>query len=288
MKSPNFIPLGRRKEKGVTLIELLVGITIGLLTIAVATGALMVSRGISGTVSDASQIQQQASYAFRVIGQQLRQAASMQLNLAAQKPPGSPIDASDVVAFTPDSNIKPISGKDSPITGEYKLSVAYQNYKEPSFTSAVEISLFRDCLGSKPSDTMIMSQFVLEDDELKCAGSDNAPQSILRNVAEFQVRYLVQAGGGSGEPTVKYVDAAGVIAAGVTDPWTGVFGVEVCLVLFGDEAISMPDGSTYNGCDTVAGPINMSNTGALAANRKNRLHMPFRNVYQLRSQGLAG
>ena len=58
--------------------------------------------------------------------------------------------------------------------------------------------------------------------------------------------------------------------------------------LYGDEPISLPDGSTYNGCDTAAGPINMSSTGALPANRKNRLHMPFRNVYQLRSQGLAG
>ena len=47
-----------RMQRGVTLIELMVGIAIGLLTIAVAMGALMVSRGVSGTVSDASEIQQ--------------------------------------------------------------------------------------------------------------------------------------------------------------------------------------------------------------------------------------
>ena len=68
-------------QRGVTLIELMVGITIGLLTVAVAMGALMVSRGISGTVSDASTIQQQAAYAMRVIGLQLRQAGSLRLNL---------------------------------------------------------------------------------------------------------------------------------------------------------------------------------------------------------------
>lgn len=283
MSHQNSIAPDLSKQAGVTLIELMVGITIGLLTIAVATGALMVSRGVSGTVSDASQIQQQASYAFRVIGQQLRQAASIQLNLAVQKAPGTPIEASDIVAFTPDSSITPIGGKDSPTTSEYKLSVAYQNYAEPSFTSASDVSLFRDCLGSNPSLTMVVSQFVLENDELRCAGADNTPQSILRNVAEFQVRYLVQTGGATGLPTIQYVDAAGVGA-----DWTRVFGVEVCLVLFGDEPISLPDGSTYNGCDPVAGPVNMSNTGTLAANRKNRLHMPFRNVYQLRSQGLAG
>ncbi|MFO1265272.1 MAG: prepilin-type N-terminal cleavage/methylation domain-containing protein, partial [Rhodoferax sp.] len=35
-------------QRGVTLIELMVGIAIGLLVIAVAMGALMVSRGVSG------------------------------------------------------------------------------------------------------------------------------------------------------------------------------------------------------------------------------------------------
>ena len=69
-------PTTIKHQKGATLIELMVGITIGLMTIAVATGALMISRSVSGTVTDASQIQQQASYAFRVIGQQLRQTRS--------------------------------------------------------------------------------------------------------------------------------------------------------------------------------------------------------------------
>ena len=282
MYTKNWGPPKANRQTGVTLIELMVGIVIGLLTIAVAIGALMVSRGVSGTVSDASQIQQQASYAFRVIGQQLRQAASIRLNLAAQKPPGATIEASDVVAFSPDSTITPVSGKETPTTGEYALTVAYQNYAEPSFTAALDVSFFRDCLGSNPSSTVVMSQFVLENGELRCAGSNNTPQSILRNVAEFQVRYLVQTGGNSGNPSVQYVDATAV-----TD-WTGVFGVEVCMVLFGDERISLPDGSTYNGCNTAAGPTNMSSTGTLPANRINRLHMPFRNVYQLRSQGKAG
>ena len=82
-------------QHGVTLIELLVGIVIGLLTVAVAMGALMVSRGVTGSVSDSSMLQQQASYAFRVIGQQLRQAGSLRLNLASQKSEGAVIDMSD-------------------------------------------------------------------------------------------------------------------------------------------------------------------------------------------------
>ena len=156
-------------QSGATLIELMVGITIGLLTVAVATGALMVSRTVSGTVTDASQLQQQASYAFRVLGQQLRQAGSMRLNLAANKAEGETIDPADVVAFAPDQNMQPafpggpastpaVSGKDTPSGSEYALSAAYQNYAEKSFTASADISFFRDCsgAGSSPASKVIL------------------------------------------------------------------------------------------------------------------------------------
>ncbi len=291
----------RPLQRGVTLIELMIGIAIGLMTIVVAMGAMMVSRGVSGTITDASQLQQQASYVFRVMGQQIRQSGSMRLNLAANKAATDPVEVDDVVAFSPNTEIysafpdipptiPSVAGKDAPSAGEYKLSLAYQNYQEQSFPSGTNVSFFRDCLGDQPSGTIIQSQFVLDNGELRCAGSDNVPQSLIRNVADFQVRYLVQsrAAAISGLPTIQYVDAANVppIAAGGSPDWSSVFGVEVCLVLYGDEPIDMPAGSTYIGCDGTA--VNMSSTGALAAARKNRLHMTFRSVYQLRSQGLAG
>ena len=67
-------------QQGVTLLEMLVGLIIGLLVVAVAMGALMVSRSVTGTVSDASGIQQQGSHILRVVGSQLRQAGSLYLN----------------------------------------------------------------------------------------------------------------------------------------------------------------------------------------------------------------
>jgi len=282
-------------QRGATLIELMVGITIGLLTIAVATGALMISRGISGTVTDASQLQQQASYAFRVFGQQLRQAGSMRLNLNAESTnPTDPILSDAAVAFVPDPLIHAIvpgaspttpavSGKDTPASGEYALSVAFTNYTEQSFTTALGASFFRDCLGAQPSATIIQSQFSLENGELRCAGSDNVPQSILRNVADFQVRYLVQTGGATGTPTIQIVNAATV-----GTNWASVFGVEVCLVLYGDEAIDMPAGSSYNNCTGTAVNMTTLPIDTATIKRKNRMHMTFRNVYQLRSQGLTG
>lgn len=289
MKSTNMMQNLHRhfngtRQRGVTLIELMVGITIGLLTIAVAIGSLMVSRGVSGTVSDATQIQQQAAYAFRVMGQQMRQAGSVRLNLAANQPAGAAIGPADVVAFETsfDGINNTVRGLDSPSAAEFALRVGYQNYTESSFTSAAPVSLFRDCLGSQPDPTIVQSQFSLRNAELVCAGSNNVAQSIIKNVAAFQVLYLIQANAATGSPSVRRVNAA--TASG---DWSQVFGVEVCLELYGDEIIDMPAGSSYNGCANAAA-IDMTNAAVVGANRRNRLHMTFRNVYQLRSQGLAG
>lgn len=289
-------------QRGVSLIELMVGITIGLLTVAVAFGALMVSRGISGTVSDASNIQQQAAYAMRVIGLQLRQSGSLRLNLeptnssTAAEPYLAAVtfetdfkDPTDESVFAIKDTIK---GKESPGSGEYKLSVGYRNYTEPLFvfTTASQESLLRNCLGGKGTNASILSEFVLFIDptnanrrELRCNGQDIDPQvqPIVNNVANFQVRYLLQDNTSTpGDSKIRSVDANGV-----TD-WAQVRAVEVCLVLYGEEAIDMPtDGSaSYTDCDGTT-KVNMT---TLAGARARRMHIPFRNVFQLRSAGLVG
>ena len=271
-------------QQGVTLIELLVGIIIGLLTVAVAMGALMISRSVTGTVSDSSMLQQQASYAFRVIGQQLRQAGSLRLNLAAQKADGAAIDMADPVAFETkstdfDPSTNTISGLDTPGTNEYKLTVGYRNYKEPVYTSANTASMLRDCLGQAPSDNIIQSRFSLNpaNNELRCIGATGSSQPIIQNVANFQVRYLLQTAATSGNPQISYVNADTAKSA-----WPQVVGVEVCLVLYGNEAIDMPADTQYLDCDNSTS-VTMN---TLAAPRTRRAHMVFKNIYQLRSQGL--
>lgn len=280
MQMPFRMPIHR--QRGATLIELMVGITIGLLTVAVGLGALMVSRSVSGTVSDASQMQQQAAHAFRVIGQQIRQAGSIKLNLAFSKAATDTVDAADLVAFETDFDrlSDTIAGKETPGANEYQLLVGYQNYQESVFTDAAPKSQLRDCLGGQPSAAIIKSGFILVkasgalSGELKCAGSDNSSQAIISKVADFQVRYLLQGTAGLGTPTIQYASATTV-----GTNWSSVFGVEVCLELVGDETIDTA-GATYRDCSWVA--------GAAEKDRGNRLRMVFRNTYQLRSQGSAG
>ena len=228
-----------RSQRGVTLIELLVGLVIGLLVVAAAMGTMMVSRGISGTVSDASNIQQQAAYAMRTIGLQLRQAGSLRLDL---NPTGATEDiASAVVDFEPESgdfnytqNI--IRGIDAPTGTDFKLTTGYGNYKEALHIETDDASQARDCLGQQPSETLIENNFVLKTatNELYCGGFQTPAQPIAEKVANFQVRYLMQEST-AGDPQIKYATASTV-----GKNWGRVQAVEVCLVLYGNESIDLP------------------------------------------------
>ena len=279
-------------QQGFTLLELMVGIAIGLLVVAVATAALMVSRGVSGSVSDASGVQQQAAYAMRVIGLQLRQAGSLYLNLDPKNlKPDPTLAITTPVAFETtakgesglefDPSLNTVSGTATPVT----LTVGYRRYKEPVYTDAAEQSQARNCVGGPANssvDQRIDNVFQLSGSQLQCSGNGAAAQTLVQNVADFQVRYLIQDNTKPGSPGIQYVPSAN-IGAWTTVEWSKVRAVEVCLVLYGNEPIDLPAGSSYVGCDGTS--VNMT---TLTGQRNRRMHIAYRNVFQLRSQGLIG
>lgn len=276
-----------RHQRGVTLLELMVGIAIGLLVVAVAMGALMVSRGVSGTVSDASMIQQQAAYAMRVIGTQLRQAGSLRVNLNYDNAVvAEPYQAK--VAIETDA---PATGSGKPFTPSAapsiqgtatSLTLGYRRYTEQLYNKASEESQSRNCVGA-PKDTstdqLLESLFTFNatKNDLRCGGNGATSQPIVNNVANFQVRYLLQDNTSGGDSKISNVAASSLAS---TD-WPRVQGVEVCLVLYGSEPIDLPSGSNYTDCDGSTQDMSTQ-----AGDRTRRMHMVFRNVFQLRSQGL--
>lgn len=264
----------RGRQRGVGLIELMVGIALGLMTVAVAIGALMVSRGVTGTVSDASQLQQQAAHAFRIIGQQLRQAGSAQLDMAVGKDDSLGFAAEDPVGFLTTgyaAKTDIVNGIQAPTAAEYKLTTGFRNYFEQNTAGVTATTLFRDCLGQggEVARPMVISAFQLTGDELVCdSAASVSPQPIIRNVADFQVNYLVQTPG-AGAPTVRrFTDAASVTN------WAQVYAVEVCLELVGEERIDIPTAERFTNCSNAQTPF------------AGRMHLVFRNTYQIRSQGL--
>ena len=258
-------------QAGLTLIELMIGLAVGLLVVAVATVSLLGSRSVTGAVSDISGIQQQAAYVMRTFGTQLRQAGSLYLDLGLDADGKGEITSA--TAFQLRGNSEQAITEDSEETPT-KYIVQYTGYEEPTFANAGPIS--RNCLGAPGSipagtTTSIESIFTLNGTDLRCND-----QPIAQNVAAFQVRYLLQ-GTDQDDPTMLYTGRAGV-----GENWNRVQGVEVCLVLFGTERIDVPaGGASYTGCDG-----NDVDITTLEGDRTNRMHYVFRNVFQLRSQGL--
>lgn len=270
------------KQSGVSLLELMVGIAIGLLVVAVAMGALMASRGLSGTVSDASTLQQQASYVFRTMGQQIRQAGGLYLNLAepastSQSASTTPVYFETVAVASGGNSFDP---KLNTITSTANsISIGYRRYDENVFTSALKVFISRNCLGGPVDgnkDKSLNSTFVLSGTDLRCGGNDTASsmQPIIQNVANFQMRYLKMSDTAGGNPKVQYVNLATA-----QSNWSIITGVEVCIVLYGLESIS--GAGSYTDCDGTS--VNMA---TLSAPRQNRMHMAFKNTFQLRSQGV--
>jgi type IV pilus assembly protein PilW len=275
-----------RNQTGITLIELMVGIAVGLMVVAVAFGALMMSRNYSGTTADATQLQQQAAYAFRVLGQQIRQAGSVQLNLDPNRTSTSTtaLDPATPVALI--SNYGAISqivqGMDTPGTDGYALSVGYQNYfeKQQNSSDTNKNTMFRDCLGGGGAPNSsgvyfpIISHFSLRGGNLVCAGAADAngtagtAQPIIQNVNGFQIQYFLQENTSTGSPTIRRTNAAGV------SNWANVFAIEICLDLIGERSIDLPTTSTYQNCSDTA------------TSYGGRIHQVFRNVFQIRSQGV--
>lgn len=57
-----------KNQNGMTLVEILVGLVIGLLIVAIALTSLQVSQFISTTVSESVSLRQDANTAMRIIG----------------------------------------------------------------------------------------------------------------------------------------------------------------------------------------------------------------------------
>ena len=283
------------RQSGVTLIELMVGLAIGLLVVAVAMGALMVSRGISGTVSDASGIQQQGAYILRVLSQQLRQTGSLYLN--PDPVGGNSTDVLSPVAFEIMARASDVTQsfrqEDTLVGGDNTVTTRFRRYQDNVFLADNATSttigtdfLARNCVGApgnSSTDQRVESTFAFDStkNELQCGGNGTAAQPIAQNVAQFQVTYMVQTTDAAGNTTVQYVKGSDMPAAATDPKWRRVQGVQVCLVLYGSEPIDMPAGSSYTDCAGTS--VNMT---TLTGERKNRMHLLFRNTYQLRSQGL--
>jgi type IV pilus assembly protein PilW len=252
----------RKAQRGVTLVEMLVGLMIGLLVIGAAITTMLLSRSTAAVVSDISQLQQQGSFALRMLGMQARPAGSLELTPT----PG----VTTAPGMTPVAFDSAFTGFNGTGVAVYGTEGASGKPDTVSFSYQATGTLARDCLGDIPSGgagARIDSTFSLDGDtnSLRCKGVSGQNQPLAANVADLQVWYRVK----SSPDTIQRMTATGVAAA---DLWSAVSSVEICLDLQGVEK-GNPSAPNYIDCNgaTVQG--------------KGVLHQVFRNVFDLRTQG---
>ena len=102
--------------------------------------------------------------------------------------------------------------------------------------------------------------------ELVCEGAGGGgAQAVVGNVTDMRVKYIGQA---PGTTNLQYHPST------YAGPWSNIYAIEVCLELTGTEA-TPTSGQTYKNCSDNDTPYG------------DRLKMVFRNVFQIRSQGLS-
>lgn len=287
----------RTAQGGVTLIELMIGLVIGLLVVAVAMAVLMANRSITGTVSDVSHLQQQGAHILRTIGLQLRQAGGLYLNVNPRGEENADILSPAVFETTAisESGGNAFDQNTDTLWGDGKsFTVGFMRYGDEVFRlsegagsgGSTSDFLSRNCIGlpaNTSPDKRIESIFSFDSGTIRCGGNGASAQPIASNVAEFKVTYLEQ-NVAPGLGTFIQSHAGDDFNAPRGDPrWRKVQGVQVCFVLYGSEPIEPGEKNEYFDCSEEKVDVTK-----LSGNRKNRMHVLFRNTFQIRSQGLLG
>ena len=232
----------RQQQAGMTLVELLVAITIGLFIIGAALMVFQSTSGIGQQISELAQVRQEGAHAFRVIGKQVREAGSVE---------PSYVPANNTFRFEPITwvNATPVSTWSPPAGADF-LSVSQQLQSSPAYAA-----LIRNCLGEGVTSARRRSDFYLNNGNLMCVtGSNPGGQPVISNVNAFKVQYRVRVS----DTTKRFVSTPA--------DWTLVDAVEVCLDLVGTKSTPTAS-SSYTDCE------------GNSVSRGNRLHVVQRNLF---------
>lgn len=207
-------PEARRRQRGAMLVELMTGLTIGLMVTLAALGTLAFLQTSALVQGEAFRLQQRIDIAMQTIGVQLRQAGAVELQATQDGTAVSFSNAFDGHAGSGFAVLGDEGAQGAPDT----LRTSHQDGQDT-----------RDCLGNQPDASQagirVDSRFTLAAGDLRCLGAHRATgsQTIVDRVEDFQVRYGMRTPGAHG-PAFRYVDATAVGAR-----WDEVGAVSICI-----------------------------------------------------------
>jgi type IV pilus assembly protein PilW len=241
------------RQRGGALLELMVGLTIGLMVALAAMVSVAHTRQTSRTLDADVALHQDAATAWRVLGLHLRQAGARRLQEVA---------GTRDVAFNAGFETTTAKGAAGPIDGN-TISITTVSDGDTQTHSA-------NCLGTADPLERIESEFKLADGELRCTST------IKRRSGSSIVGVPPTTGAlitGAEDLQLRYVQRIGADLQHLQTPtdWSAVVAVEACLHL-----ASEPNGE-------IAVPLTDC-AGQDVTPADGRLHRVFRRVFQLRNQ----
>lgn len=175
-----------RSQSGLTLLELMVSMSIGLVLLAGMGAVYLSSKQTYRLQQDNARLQESGRYALDLIGRSLRQAGlGAPIDSTAQMPADCGRSSATCVAIT---------GTDDSVNGTSSDTVSVQFYAHVDEENPLGSGILggRDCAGGfAPVGTLLTNTYALAETELKCTGSVGGEVTLLSGIEDFQVLYGV-------------------------------------------------------------------------------------------------
>lgn len=241
---------GVRRSKGLTLVELLVGISIGVLVVIAAVGTLSFVKAVVLSLTEAARLQQRSDAIFRNIGSQLMRAGSVEVVAAQEEGLTIKFD-NTFTGFRPEVTGASVTGPNKQIYSIHGLngdgtpsSVTPDTLRVSYQSNGVSL----DCLGNATTTSAVNNQFSVVGQNLVCGGATAASSSpIGSGVEDFQVMYGVPSGN-----QYSYYRADEMLGFGLVPNWENVQAVMICLQLVGESLGGTGAGTALVGCSNTA------------------------------------
>lgn len=303
-------PSPARSQSGMTLVEMMIGLLIGMIIAGAATAVFLAISRLGKNHDDGAKLLEDGGFATARVVAAVRRAGYVDL-LADQYVVNQILDTSTPLGKAIDSPSSTVLDKFGALYGSSTglsagifgcqngvfsgtgacqaqgtrdaLTVAYQaatsaNSTDPFSpsvpTAAADGSAFSDCNGVSPAagtDVVINRYYVTANDELMCLGSgSNQARTLAVNVDQFKILYGVSNWSMPTDPTRRVVWQTANQVA-ATNRWNAVVQVDLCLMMKGPPG-SAPNPARSNNCD-----------GTTTTTADTRARKTFRTVVSLRN-----
>lgn len=255
-------PVQPARQAGLTLVEIMVSLTLGLVVLLAIGSVYIGSRQTYRVQEDNARLQEAGKYALEVIGRSIRQSGAdsdmvfnpVTVTLECVPPACTPINGINGAAGTADT-----------------LAVELYAGREEDAGGGVWVT--RDCTGGQiAAGAVITNTFNVVGTDLRCTGSVGGTQTLVSDIEDLQVIYGIDTTGD--QSADRYVDAPA--------DWRQVVTARVCVLARSANNGLVSGAQRYLNCAGALGTAAAGSEFTDAADQ--RLHRTFVATYNLRNR----